>query len=332
MKSKKIVFLIPEPLRKTNANYIQIRVFLKYLKLQSSTLFSYINDDNSKFYGYYFCFKYLIKQYRLRKTCVVYSRNAYLIVWSNILGFSSVIEIHNSFLTKNRLMNSFLIWFLLRNNNIKFVFISAQLRDFFFMKGISYSLNAIIEETGFDDCLYQPANNVFQLKSEKIEIAYIGKVQNRSLEMLIKFARLNPGYIVNIVGSYSKLLENLPVNIHFHGFLEKDSNEFRILLGRQSLLIGLWGDKIETYNFCSPIKAYEYAAFQIPFVLQDLPVLITSELFLNRDIFFNCDYDSMSDKILSIINSVSYEHIPKDLLMKYSASSRTKRIFDFIQC
>lgn len=185
-------------------------------------------------------------------------------------------------------------------------------------------------------------------QSEKI-IGYIGHLYSgRGIEIIVQLAKLNPDYNFYIIGGNHSDVEanreqcskeNIK-NINFLGFLSQSEimkywSVFDVLLMPYQNKVSVGKGKLNTVEYMSPLKMFEYLASNVPFISSDIPVL--REVLVNRE---NCllvnptNVSQWNSALKELINSseLRKEIIAnqKNTVKEYSWAKRAQEISQFI--
>jgi len=118
----------------------------------------------------------------------------------------------------------------------------------------------------------------------KINVGYIGSVfPGRGVEIICELAKLNPTINFNIIGGNNDLAKKLKNkyncnNLNFTGHIPYSNIQYyfkeqHILLGPYKNNVGISGGAINTVNYMSPLKLFEYMASKRAMIISDLPAL-----------------------------------------------------------
>jgi glycosyltransferase involved in cell wall biosynthesis len=182
--------------------------------------------------------------------------------------------------------------------------------------------------------------------NQKINVGYIGSIYpGRGVEIICELALLNPLINFNIIGGNNDLTNKLKNkykcnNLKFTGHIPYSNiqNYFKdqhILLGPWQNKIGISGGAINTVDYMSPLKLFEYMASKRAIIISDLPALREvidekSAILVSADNLEDWDRELKSlvkDKIryIKLIESAY-----KLFLNNYTIKIRVKNINNFI--
>ena len=182
--------------------------------------------------------------------------------------------------------------------------------------------------------------------NKKINVGYIGSIyQGRGVEIICELALLNPLINFNIIGGNNDLTNNLKNkyncnNLNFTGHIlySKIQCYFKdqhILLGPWQKKIGISGGAINTVNYMSPLKLFEYMASKRAIIISDLPALREvidekSAILVSADNIEDWDRELKSLVKDEIRYIKLIENSYKVFLNNYTIKIRVKNINNFI--
>lgn len=200
-------------------------------------------------------------------------------------GFNTIIDLHTHKFARNRILNFYLCNRLIKNsyknNNLHIIAISQTLAAYWLInnlnrKSISFAHN------GFDASLYlETRKNDFirselNLKKQDKIVLYSGSFwPDRGIDIIIKAAKLLPGYYFVLLGGPTRFREPLEdqcrlENVFNVRFLNPVTRiHLPDILFSADVLLGTFSSKLPTAEYFSSLKIMEYMATGIPIVTQD---------------------------------------------------------------
>jgi len=204
------------------------------------------------------------------------------------LGIPYIFESHEPILNKNYRLNGkffklLMLKKILKSKNIKsFVLISEELKNLYNFAEFP-ALNVIVAHDGADNYNFED-KIALQGNSNKLEIGYLGKFfKGRGIDLIIKIAKELPEFQFHLVGGKIEDLKNYypkikpTPNIYFYGFINpvdahKYRNSFDILLAPYQNEENIGAD-INTTNYMSPLKIFEYMSAKKAIISSNFKVL-----------------------------------------------------------
>jgi glycosyltransferase involved in cell wall biosynthesis len=185
-------------------------------------------------------------------------------------------------------------------------------------------------------------------KTNKISVAYAGHLYSgRGIEIIIDLAKHFNEIIFDVYGGdqnnidYYKENSKHLKNILFHGFVEP--GDVINKLSNADFLIAPYQTKVflkngmDTSEYMSPLKIFEYMSLGKPILCSKLPVL--EEVLIHKQNALLCKADELKDWIENLTlllddselrNRISH-NARTDLSTKYSWTSRSQSILKFIE-
>ena len=226
-----------------------------------------------------------------KKFNIVYGRFLYGCYVAALLKNKVIFEEHGSLTdTKKHVLKIFRK--LLENKYFyKLIVISESLKKIYLKSGYLIESKIIVAHDGADEVL--DFNDSIELLGDKnsLKIGYVGHLyKGRGIEIIIECAKQIKDMTFHLVGgndpdieywkSYSKSFKL--DNIFFYGFVPpKDTikyrNSFDIVLAPYAKKVSVMKVKgknqLDTSQFMSPIKIFEYMSHKKPIIASDLPVI-----------------------------------------------------------
>lgn len=219
-----------------------------------------------------------IVKLKINKNDILYTRDVHFAFIGYFFFKKLFLELHFPYISKKSL-SYYMIFFLVRQKKMRFVFISNQLLKIYQKKFTIKKKNYIIAHSSSEKFLIKK-------KREKAEISvgYCGHLyQGRGIELIIDLAKKLKNFRFNILGGFTNDLIDIkrknfiPNNIKF--FKYKDYCKINNFLSKNDILIAPYNKKrvyagqTETSRFMSPLKIFEYMASKRPIVSSDHEVL-----------------------------------------------------------
>lgn len=295
-------------------------------------------------------FKYLLGGLmvfiRQRRYELIYFRNpAFLLPFIFLRKPKLVYEIHNNKLAENRYTNRIFIMLLrllntLHSNRLKVIVISNNLMDFFEKKIPKLSMQILHD--GIDLEMFKPINKKLACKKlhldqSKFRVCYAGSLKkDRNIEDIIELAKSNENIEFLILGGIGVVLDNFRNRVEDEGIMNLDftgrvpHHLVNIYLSASDVLLGLWSRDIPTFNYCSPLKVFEYLAMNRLVVFHELPTIkeITNQTDHIR--FVGFDGTEEITKVLRAFSEASLEGINnRSLVANYTWKSRALKAIEF---
>lgn len=236
----------------------------------------------SKIYFPLCVFSFLLLKSRRSK--IIYSREPAVILISALLGFKSILEMHDFFDTDYRRQLEKLIF---RNKNfLKLVVISNILKQDYLSYFPHICNNIEVLPDGADiETTQDFISTEWKSKDKSLSIGYFGHLyKGRGIEIIIDLAKSIEWAEFHVIGGlesdvmYYRQLEDLPDNILFYGF--KQQHELSYLRSKCDILLMPYQEDLSTYNsnlstarWMSPMKLFEYLSTKKAIISSDLPVI-----------------------------------------------------------
>ncbi len=223
-----------------------------------------------------FSFFALIKYRWFKRNYFIYSRDIGIVFFYKILGFKTAYEIHKPFTTK---LGHFL--FKILKNKIKIIAISESLKKFLLSKhNFSQDFILVAHSGVFYENFLKIEENKEILKKRYLNlnkndfvVLYSGSFQKgKSIDLILEVARnLKDIYFVILGGKkeeISQLKNKASNNVLFLG--RKPYYQVPYYLKSADILILPFFKNLETINWCSPLKTFEYLASGVPILASSL--------------------------------------------------------------
>jgi len=291
------------------------------------------------FFTIVFSFFALIFNSWFDKNNIVYSRDIGIVFFYKIFGFKAGYEIHKPFKTK---LGHFL--FKILKNKIKVVCISYALKDFVISKYKISPKNILVAHDGvfLEDFLKikekkeKLKEKYLGLKKDDFVVLYSGSFQKgKGVELILEAAKnLKEIYFV-LLGGKPEEIERLKKiaseNVLFLG--KKPHQEIPWYLKAADLLILPFLKDLETINYCSPLKLFEYLASGRPILASFLGSI---KEILNENNAFLFDPENKEEPIKKIKFIKENYHLAKEkalfiqkTLHEFDWLKRARKILEF---
>ncbi|WP_438462257.1 glycosyltransferase family 4 protein [Marinomonas sp. PE14-40] len=274
-----------------------------------------------------------LSKYNKDKT-LVYARDVYGSFLATLLGFEVVYESHG--VPKNRLVKTLEGFLFSKKNFLKLVVISDKLKQLYLEKSKIKKNKILIAHDAADKNSYLGERNFFN----RVKVGYVGHLyKGRGMDIIIKLAHSFPMFDFYIVGGEEADIKFwLPFqskNLKFLGFMAPSkTDEFRagcdILLMPYQRGLSTSGSNLDTSEWMSPMKLFEYMASDSAIIASDLPVL-REVLNESNSVLAECDDINMWVSALNKLCDDSYrERLAKkalaDFNLNYSWTKRANRV------
>lgn len=270
---------------------------------------------------------FILTKISLKKYDLIYSRNIQISWFLSLLGIKTILEVHSPPSVKT----NFLFNRLLKKGNLKFlVLINKALKNYISQ---NYEVHKYLELLVMPDAAdinnYSRINNKKKFNIKKNSIGYLGHLyQGRGIDLIIKLAKKfsqNNFYIVggseHHVNLWKKNLKSK--NIFFLGFQNQDNcnilrHQFDYLIAPYQNKVYVHGalsenkekkSKLETSQWMSPLKLFEYMEAKKPIITSNLPAI----------------KEIMSDKVNSILCDPNDFDQWKNAIQKLNTNASFKR-------
>ena len=293
------------------------------------------------FYSFSIFFKLFFQE-----NYIYYSRNFLVACLLTFIGKKNVVfEAHVD--PKHQPFYNKIFTPFLKFSNIKIVAISQKLKEIF-SDYYNFSLDKIlVAHDAADEKKFQMERNII-LEGNRIQVGYIGSLyKGRGLELVCELAKMNTNIDFNIVGGTEKEISELKIsygysNVIFHGYVPY--SEVQLNIEKQHILLAPYqlelqisgGSAINTMQYMSPLKIFEYMACKRPIILSRLKVLF-EVLDDNSACFADPkDINEWQAKLEKLVNdNIYYNKIIDNSYSKfikyYTVKYRVELIINFIE-
>lgn len=278
----------------------------------------------------------------LKRRGVIYSRDFYTSVASVYLGLDVIHEFHRTPIYKEGLLGEIIDKFYKSRYLKKIVVISDVLKQIFVSEGFKDTQLLVSHDAGSI-----PINSTkIELKTSN-NVGYLGHLyKGKGMEIIKEVAALLPKVNFHVIGgniadiNYWKT-KQVPVNIHFHGFIPQEKiskylSALDIYLLPNQKSVNIWGDKkVDIGAYTSPLKLFDYMGHKKPIIVSNISVL---REVLNESNAIFCDPEKPEDWAQSIeFLLANPEHGTKlaskafeDFKNNYTWNIRAKYILDSV--
>ena len=285
--------------------------------------------------------RYVIKN----KIDIIYSRDLLATYIGGLLGYKTVFEAH---MPIKKQLHHLLFKRLINSKNFKLVCISNNLSNKFKIDYPDLDLNKI--KVFPDGANIQIVNNSFrtqELHKNFFNFGYVGNLYSgKGMEIIVPLSKLLPNKTFHIIGGreidikYWK--EQCNENVIFHGFVNQSKlselyDLFGIALMPLQQKISPDGGTSNIAEYTSPMKMFEYIAYQKLIISSNLPVLLEILKHNFNSIIVNSNDIDDWYKALSSIDILDKAKIRKiinnaynDLIVSYSWDQRANKILNWI--
>ena len=283
------------------------------------------------------------------KPDLIYVRSPLLLFQLRKMNIPLIVELHNNKLHKgSELLDKYWRHFLLKHSKtsqvLKVVCISETLAKYWIEHGISpekiTTAHDAIDHNQFDKPLTkEEARKRLNLQQEKKIITYLGRLyKNRKIDNIIQLAEHFPQELFLIVGGPNTEVERLKKilqvrnvnNVRLTG--QVPHRKITNYLYASDILLALWSSKVNTINYCSPLKLFEYMGAGRTIVAHGFPTIL--EVLKDQHNAIICEPDSTEDlikkvgKALGVCESSDLgRNARKEVFEKYTWQKRVDKIF-----
>ena len=230
---------------------------------------------------------------RKKERVVLYTRNIYAAGILGILNKKVIYEAHTAHWTISKIHRFFFNLFS-KNKVNKLVVISSALKKLY-QDNTSFSGEIIVAHDGAVDYNIDDSN----YNKDKLVVSYIGSLyKGRGVNVVLEAAKELPNYNFQIIGGPNEEKEILEKqydlkNISFIGYVNPNEipkylEESDIFVAPYQKNVSVSGNALNTVDYMSPLKVFEYMASKRPIVISNLPVIYevlddTTALFAESD-------------------------------------------------
>ena len=284
-----------QALRRISENVVLIGFSSSKIRIPEKEIFNFYNVTlgfnlklfklpfrGAKIYLLFCTFRFLLL--KSRRSRIVYSREPAVVLISTLMGFRSILEMHDFFDNSYRRQLEKLIF---RNKNfLKLVVITNILKQDYLCYFPDICNRIVVHPDGAD--IETPQDFItteWQGKDKSLSIGYFGHLyKGRGIEIIIDLAKSIDWAEFHLIGGlesdvrYYRDLKDLPDNIYFYGF--KLQRELSYLRSKCDILLMPYQEDLSTYNsnlstarWMSPMKLFEYLSSKKAIISSDLPVI-----------------------------------------------------------
>jgi glycosyltransferase involved in cell wall biosynthesis len=301
--------------------------------------------NNYRFISSFIFSIYIYYKIIIIKPELIYSRHRFSLIVTRFFNHIPMIfEDHSppSGIYKSLIKNS------INSNIYKIVLISNALENLY--KKILPSIKrvkVVIAHDGADPInkkIVQSKNINLKINKSKINCGYIGHLyEGRGIGIILEIAKYLTETSFHIVGGNESDVnfwrsKNMRTNVIFHGYVNNNKipsilNQFDILLAPYQKQV-LLENKLNTAQWMSPLKIFEYMAAGKPIICSDL--LVIKEILTHRVNALLVNSDNPKEWVQSIIEVCSDSSLSNqlgqrariDLLKDFTWKIRAKKILN----
>ena len=305
-----------------------------------------INDTR---FGKYFQSKIIRETVKKFNPDLVYLRSVLLLYQLENIDIPVIIELHNNKLHKgSNLLDKYWRHFLNKHSKtsriLKIVCISKALSNYWVKKGLPAG-KVITGHSGIDRNQFEnyikieEAKKNLNLNVNKKIVTYLGRLyKNRRIDNVLVLARNYPEVQFLIVGGPQKeverikeILKNKQIsNVLLIGQIPH--NKIIDYLYASDVLLAIWSSEVNTIDYCSPLKLFEYMGAGRTIVAHGFPTIL--EVLKDQHNAIICEPDSTEDlikkvgKALGVCESSDLgRNARKEVFEKYTWQKRVDKIF-----
>lgn len=293
-----------------------------------------------------------------KKSNLIISRNLFAAFLLNYFFKKKII--YETHMPETQIMRKLMQKFLLRSNNVKTVVISNALKNILLSHHnlLSADIN-VFHDASFDDINFLSPKAKIDQRKKKINIlgkisdnkkivGYFGHLyQGRGIEIIEELANNNTNILFLVFGGLEKDLQyfrkkNKLNNLHFMGHLDLKKVKpimslMDILLMPYQKKVSISAKSINTVDWMSPIKMFEYMSVKVPIISSNLPVL--TEVLNDRKNCLLVEAESVKDWSFAINELINNKKLAnkisnsayKEFTKKYTWELRAKNILNLIK-
>lgn len=322
-----------------------------YGKIESFTI-SFSKTPKSKFSLLWYSLSSAIRS-RFLFVDMVYGRDVFGCMFAIFLGLPVMIELHSPIFENKPLLKLLFKKVLKFPNFKKLIVINSYLKEYCIN---TYHINSKYIEVLHDGADMPSKNSKVSIKSfynfdtSKTKIGYVGHLyEGRGVETLIELSNYCPWAEFHFVGGNetdvirwkTRVPKKLKSRCIFHGFVnpsmcEEFRKNFDILVSPyQSKVFS--GGKIDTSNWMSPLKIFEYMSSKRPIVASNLPAI--RDILVNGKTAILCEPRNLKEWIAAFRelrkNNILYNDLVnnafKTFSKKYTWRIRAKNLIKIME-
>tara|TARA_B110001450_G_C17616329_1_gene479402 strand:+ start:104 stop:1195 length:1092 start_codon:yes stop_codon:yes gene_type:complete len=275
-----------------------------------------------------------------RKNTIFYSRTVLMCIVASIMGFNSVLELHQDKLGRFEFISKLFVkllnmnYFLLK---LKIVVISQSLKEIIIFK---YNVKSKIYVS--HDAADMPSKLLLNLtKRRRGLVVYTGKLGNdRSVGHIVELAKSDPGSDFRIIGGTIDQVRELRQDIkqlsitNLKIFSRQRYSRIRFFQCKASILIAFWSKDVPTMKYCSPLKLFEYMQTGNKILLHNFRVF--EEVVPKNILIRKCEPDNKASELAEYkyLRDLNFSDKDRAKLSMYGANftykARVSNIFEFI--
>ncbi|TSA25905.1 glycosyltransferase [bacterium] len=283
---------------------------------------------------------------------IIYTRLPISLIIAMAMGKKTIYESHNFIMHNNspllsKYFQNQLIKLSNSKNFLKIVVISNNLKKKWIDAGINSKKLLVLHDAICEDEFIENRDMLLERKKLNLPldrklVVYVGSLyKNRGIENIIELAKLNKDPYFVVVGGpelqrikYEKMAKNENIkNILFAGYVSHQ--KVLSYLFSSDVLLMIWTNKINTINYCSPLKVFEYMAAGRVIVGHKFPTI--SEVLTNNENAFLVPTGSVNELNVALQKALQLEY-PNAMVEKarklvfenYTWKIRAKKIIEEI--
>ncbi len=301
-----------------------------------------VNSSNIVFFNKIMFILNILKEIKIFEKKFFISRSPIASLILLLLNCKMIVELHHPF--HNKIF--FKIFNLLskRKNLVQIIVISKNLKKYL-IENTNYNIENKISV--LPDSANQKQPNLIKSKinfSNK-NVGYVGSFyKGRGIELIKKISLILKDFNFYLIGDYINYkfdTQNFPKNVSFLGFknqssLKKYYHIFDIVLAPYSDDVRVFGDKLDTSKFMSPLKIFEYMSNKKIIISSNNQVL--KEVLKNNLNCILCNYKNpieWANKIRMVSSDISLKkkismHAYSHFKSKYTWETRANKILNLL--
>ena len=280
---------------------------------------------------------------------LVYGRNTAGCFASALRGIRTIYEVHQPVGDLGGLDEMLFRYMSRRKSLTRIVSITEALADHYREQYGCTNIDIVVAPDGADPIL--PGTTPVDIgdAGNGLNVGYVGHLyKGKGAELVLQLARRLPEFRFHVVGgtatditkTHDVILEDIPENMVFHGFLPPSEVDryrlaFDVLLAPYQRIVHVsGGERTSIAKWMSPLKIFEYMAAGKPIVCSDLPVI--REVLQDGYNALLCDPDDVESWVTSLeslrnnsslANRISSSAL-EDFTEKYTWQRRATRVVD----